>query len=155
MQVVSPSPPDTSPPDTQRSLVLVKPDAVARGLVGMVIGRLERKGLTIAAMELRTLDRDTARRHYAEHQDKPFFGELVDFITSAPLVAMVVAGPKAVPAVRRMIGGTDPAAATPGSIRGDYALEITTNLVHASDSAQAADREVALFFPALAAAEQG
>lgn len=154
MQVVSPFQPNRQP-NTQRSLVLVKPDAVARGLVGMVVDRLERKGLTLAAMELRTLDRDTAARHYAEHQDKPFFGELVEFITSGPLVAMVVEGPKAVPAVRRMIGGTDPVAATPGSIRGDYALEITTNLVHASDSAQAAGREVALFFPALVAAEQG
>jgi len=133
----------------QRTLVLVKPDGVSRGLVGEAITRLERKGLRLEALSLRTLDRETAQAHYAEHQAKPFFGELVDFITSGPLVAIVVAGPRAVEAVRGLMGVTDPVAANPGSLRGDYALEIGQNLVHGSDSSQSADREVALFFPDL------
>lgn len=134
---------------TERTLVLVKPDAVRRGLVGEVISRLERKGLRLEALELRYLDRETAQTHYAEHAAKPFFGELVDFITSGPLVAMVVSGPRAVEAVRALMGGTDPVMAAPGSLRGDYALEIGQNLVHGSDAAKSADREVSLFFPGL------
>jgi nucleoside-diphosphate kinase len=133
----------------QRTLVLVKPDGVRRGLVGEIVGRLERKGLTIAAMELRTLDRATASQHYAEHDGKPFFGELVDFITGGPLVALAIDGPRAIEATRNLMGITDPAVATPGSIRGDFALEIGQNLVHGSDSEESAAREVALFFPAL------
>ena len=134
---------------TERTLVLVKPDGVRRGLAGEVIGRLERKGLTLLAMELRTLDRATAEKHYGEHEGKPFFGELVDFITGGPLVALVVEGPNAVAGVRRLMGVTNPVEATPGSIRGDYALEIGQNLVHGSDSPESAAREIGLFFPAL------
>lgn len=134
---------------TQRTLVLVKPDGVRRGLVGEIVGRLEHKGFTIVAMELRTLDRATASEHYAEHDGKPFFGELVDFITGGPLVALVVEGHRAVEAVRALMGVTDPVESTPGSIRGDFALEIGQNLVHGSDSPEAAAREVALFFPSL------
>ena len=133
----------------ERTLVLVKPDAVRRGLTGEVIGRLERKGLSLVALQLRTLDRATAEKHYAEHTEKPFFGELVDFITGGPLVALVVEGPRAVEATRAVMGVTDPVAATPGSIRGDFAIEITQNLVHGSDSPESAAREVALFFPDL------
>ena len=135
--------------DSERTLVLVKPDGVARGLVGEIVGRIERKGLKIAALELRTLDRDTAQQHYAEHDGKPFFGELVDFITSGPLVALVAEGPRAHEAVRGLMGVTDPVKSAPGSIRGDYALEIGQNLVHGSDSPESADREVKLFFPDL------
>ncbi len=135
----------------QRTLVLVKPDGVRRGLAGEVISRLERKGLTLVAMELRTLDRATAEEHYGEHRERPFFGELVDFITSAPLVALVVEGPNAVPATRRLMGVTNPVESTPGSIRGDYALEIGQNLVHGSDSEQSAAREIGIFFPSLSA----
>jgi nucleoside-diphosphate kinase len=135
---------------TQRTLVLVKPDAVRRGLVGEIVGRLERKGFAILALELRTLDRSTATQHYAEHDGKPFFPTLVDFITGGPLVAIVVEGHRAVEAVRMLMGVTDPVESTPGSIRGDYALEIGQNLVHGSDSPEAAAREVALFFPSLA-----
>jgi nucleoside-diphosphate kinase len=134
----------------ERTLVLVKPDAVRRGLAGEVIGRLERKGLRVVAMELRTLDRATAEQHYAEHAAKPFFGDLVTFITGGPLVALVAEGPRAIEGVRRIMGVTDPVQATPGSVRGDYALEITENLVHGSDSPESATREIALFFPALA-----
>jgi nucleoside-diphosphate kinase len=133
----------------ERTLVLVKPDGVRRGLAGEVISRLERKGLTLVAMELRTLARETAEQHYAEHSERPFFGELVDFITSAPLVALVVEGPNAVAGTRRLMGVTNPVEATPGSIRGDYALEIGQNLVHGSDSPESAAREIAIFFPAL------
>ena len=133
----------------QRTLVLVKPDGVRRGLVGEVVGRLERKGLTIVAMELRTLDRETATRHYAEHEGKPFFAGLVDFITGGPLVALVVEGPRAVEAVRNLMGVTDPVVATPGSLRGDFALEIGQNLVHGSDSEESATREIGIFFPSL------
>jgi nucleoside-diphosphate kinase len=134
---------------TERTLVLVKPDGVRRGLAGEVIGRLEKKGLTLAALELRTLDRETAETHYGEHKEKPFFGELVDFITGGPLVALVAEGPNAITATRRIMGVTNPVEATPGSIRGDYALEITFNLVHGSDSPESATREIGLFFPSL------
>lgn len=134
---------------SDRTLVLVKPDAVRRGLVGEVVGRLERKGLRIVALELRTIDRATAEEHYAEHLARPFFAELVEFITSGPLVALVVEGPRAVAAVRGIMGVTDPVQAVPGSVRGDYALEIGQNLVHGSDSAESASREIELFFPAL------
>ncbi len=133
----------------QRTLVLVKPDGVRRGLAGEVISRLEKKGLTLVAMELRTLDRATAEEHYGEHRERPFFGELVEFITGGPLVALVVEGPNAVAGVRRLMGVTNPVEATPGSIRGDYALEIGQNLVHGSDSPESAQREVGLFFPDL------
>jgi nucleoside-diphosphate kinase len=133
----------------ERTLVLVKPDAVRRGLIGEIVGRLERKGLTIVALELRTLDRETASQHYAEHDGKPFFGELVDFITGGPLVAIVAEGHRAVEAVRALMGVTDPVASAPGSIRGDFALEIGQNLVHGSDSLESAAREVKLFFPNL------
>ena len=134
---------------TERTLVLVKPDGVRRGLAGEVLRRLEQKGLTLVAMELRTLDRPTAEEHYGEHRERPFFGELVGFITGGPLVALVVEGPNAVAGVRRLIGVTNPVEATPGSIRGDYALEIGQNLVHGSDSPASAAREAALFFPSL------
>ena len=133
----------------QRTLVLVKPDGVRRGLAGEVISRLEKKGLTLVKMELRTLDRATAEEHYGEHKERPFFGELVDFITGGPLVAMVVEGPNAVAGTRRLMGVTNPVEATPGSIRGDYALEIGQNLVHGSDSEESAAREIGIFFPSL------
>jgi nucleoside-diphosphate kinase len=131
----------------ERTLVLCKPDAVARGLVGEVIGRLERKGFRLVAMELRTLDVATAEQHYGEHVGKPFFDPLVSFITSGPLVALCVEGPDAVAAVRTLMGPTNPITAPPGSIRGDYGLEIEKNLVHGSDSNESAARELALFFP--------
>jgi nucleoside-diphosphate kinase len=131
----------------ERTLVLCKPDAVARGLVGEVVGRLERKGFRLVAMDLRTLDEATAKQHYAEHEGKPFFGDLVTFITSGPLIAICVEGPEAVTAVRTLMGPTNPVAAPPGSIRGDYGLEIEQNLVHGSDSGASAVRELALFFP--------
>ncbi len=132
-----------------RTLILVKPDAFGRGLTGDVIARFERKGLAIAALKRMTVDRELAQRHYAEHSDKPFFGELVDFITSAPLVAIVLEGHAAVRAARQVIGATDPLEAAPGSIRGEYALDVQTNLVHGSDSAESASREIELFFPEL------
>jgi nucleoside-diphosphate kinase len=131
-----------------RTLVLCKPDAVERGLVGEIVGRLERKGLTIVAMELRTLDEDLAGRHYEEHREKPFFGELVSFITRGPLVAMVVeGGADTWKVVRQMMGTTNPREAAPGTIRGDLALETQENLVHGSDGPESAAREIALFFP--------
>lgn len=133
----------------ERTLVLCKPDAVARGLVGEVIGRLERKGFRLVAMELRTLDEATAKQHYGEHEGKPFFGDLVSFITSGPLVALCVEGPDAVGAVRTLMGPTNPITAPPGSIRGDFGLEIEKNLVHGSDSPESAARELALFFPGM------
>jgi nucleoside-diphosphate kinase len=135
---------------TERTLVLIKPDAVRRGLIGEIIARFERKGLTILALEQRTLDAEIAGQHYAEHDGKPFFGELVEFITGGPLVALAVEGHRAIEAVRNMMGVTDPVASEPGSIRGDFALEIGQNLVHGSDSPAAATRELALFFPSLA-----
>ncbi len=133
----------------QRTLVLVKPDGVRRGLTGEVVRRLEDKGLTLLAMELRTLDRATAEEHYGEHRERPFFGELVEFITGGPLVALVVEGPHAVAGTRRLMGVTDPVQSSPGSIRGDYALEIGQNLVHGSDSPESAEREIKIFFPDL------
>jgi nucleoside-diphosphate kinase len=132
-----------------RTLILVKPDAFARGLTGEILARFERKGLRIVALEQRTLDRATAERHYAEHAEKPFFGELVDFITSGPLVALVLEGYEAVKAARQAIGATNPLEAAPGSIRGDFALEVGQNMVHGSDSDESAAREAALFFPEL------
>ena len=133
-----------------RTLVLCKPDAVERGLVGEIVGRLERRGLRIVAMELRTLDDDLAGRHYEEHREKPFFGDLVTFITRSPLVAMVVEGPEDTwQVVRTMMGATNPVNADPGTIRGDLALETQENLVHGSDGPESAAREIALFFPGL------
>ncbi len=135
---------------TQRTLVLIKPDGVARNLVGEVLSRIERKGLRLVALELRTLDRATAEAHYAEHAGKPFFADLVDFITSGPLVAGVVEGPDAIVQWRAMMGATNPVTAAPGTIRGDLATEMQNNVTHGSDSPESAAREVALFFPALA-----
>ncbi|MCW3064361.1 MAG: Nucleoside-diphosphate kinase [Solirubrobacterales bacterium] len=132
-----------------RTLILVKPDAFARGLTGEIIARFERKGLRIVALKHMQLDEELAKRHYAEHDGKPFFGELVSFITSAPLVALVLEGHEAVVAARQVIGATNPLEATTGSIRGDYALEVGKNMVHGSDSPEAAEREAALFFPEL------
>ena len=134
-----------------RTLVLCKPDCVERGLVGEVVGRFERKGLKVVALELRQLDEATAKQHYAEHDGKPFFGDLVSFITRSPLVAMVVEGPDAWKVVRTMMGVTNPREAAPGTIRGDYAIELTENLVHGSDGPESAAREIALFFPGLGA----
>lgn len=131
---------------SERTLILVKPDGVRRGLVGEVISRIERKGLVIRELQMRTLDEQTAQEHYAEHTDKPFFGELVDFITGGPLVAMAVEGPDAVKAMRTLMGATNPIEAAPGSIRGDYATVITENIVHGSDSSASAERELKLFF---------
>ncbi|MEJ7771366.1 MAG: nucleoside-diphosphate kinase [Geodermatophilaceae bacterium] len=136
--------------DTERSLVLVKPDGVRRALIGEVISRIEAKGLTLVALQLRVLDRETAAAHYAEHEGKPFFTALLEFITGGPLVAMVVKGPRAIPAFRGLAGATDPVVATPGTIRGDLALEVQNNIVHGSDSPESAAREIALFFPDLA-----
>jgi nucleoside-diphosphate kinase len=130
-----------------RTLILVKPDAFERRLTGEVIARFERKGLEISALRLMRLDRDMAEHHYAEHTEKPFFGELVEFITRGPLVAMVLEGPNAVDAARQVIGATNPIDAAPGSIRGDFATEVTFNLVHGSDSEESATREIGLFFP--------
>ena len=135
---------------SERTLVLIKPDGVARNLVGEVITRIERKGLRIIALELRTLDRATAQAHYAEHAQKPFFADLVDFITSGPLVAAVVEGPEAIVAWRTMMGATNPVSAAPGTIRGDLATVMQENVTHGSDSAQSAAREIDLFFPNLA-----
>jgi nucleoside-diphosphate kinase len=132
-----------------RTLILVKPDAFARNLTGEIVARFERKGLRIAALKLMTMDRALAEQHYAEHEGKPFFGELVEFITSGPLVAMVLEGHEAVVAARQVIGATNPLDAAPGSIRGDFALEVGQNMVHGSDSNASAAREVDLFFPAL------
>ena len=130
-----------------RSLILVKPDAFGRGLTGEIIARFERKGLRIVALRHMTMDRALAERHYAEHAEKPFFGELVEFITSGPLVAMVLEGTEAVTAARQVIGATNPLEAAPGSIRGDFAIETGRNLVHGSDSPESARREIELFFP--------
>ena len=132
-----------------RTLILVKPDAFARGLTGEIIGRFERKGLRLVALKQMTVDEDLAKRHYAEHDGKPFFGELVEFITSAPLVAMVLEGEQAITAARQVIGATNPLEAAPGSIRGDYALEVGQNMVHGSDSNDSATREIGIFFPEL------
>ena len=130
----------------ERTLVLIKPDALARGLAGEILGRLERRGLEIRAAKLVQLDRSLAERHYAEHSEKPFFGELVDFITSAPTLALVVEGESAISVVRTTMGATNPAEAAPGTIRGDLALAMPDNLVHGSDSPESAEREIALWF---------
>jgi nucleoside-diphosphate kinase len=133
-----------------RTLILVKPDAFARALTGEIIARFERKGLRIVALKHMTMTSELAERHYAEHASKPFFGELVEFITSGPLVAIVLEGADAVTAARQVIGATDPLQAAPGSIRGDFAIEMGQNMVHGSDSPDSAAREAALFFPELA-----
>ena len=129
-----------------RTLILVKPDAFARNLTGEIIARFERKGLRIVALKYMTMDTQLAEQHYAEHEGKPFFGELVSFITSGPLVAMVLEGDEAVRAARQVIGATNPLEAAPGSIRGDFAIEVGQNMVHGSDSPESADREAKLFF---------
>jgi nucleoside-diphosphate kinase len=134
-----------------RTLVICKPDAVERGLTGEIIARLERKGLRLVAAELRQLDKETAGRHYAEHEGKGFYDDLLSFITRSPVVLMVVEGPEDTwQIVRTLMGATNPAAAAPGTIRGDLAVETSENLVHGSDSAESAEREVTLFFPDLA-----
>ena len=135
---------------SERTLILVKPDAFERGLTGEIIGRFERKGLRIVALKHMQVANELATRHYAEHEGKPFFGELVEFITSGPLVAMVLEGEQAIVAARQVIGATDPLEATTGSIRGDFAIEVGRNLVHGSDSPESGEREVALFFGELA-----
>jgi nucleoside-diphosphate kinase len=132
-----------------RTLILVKPDAFARRLTGEIIARFERKGLTIIAMKHMTITTQLAEQHYAEHAEKPFFGDLVEFITGGPLVALVLEGYEAVTAARQVIGATNPLEAAPGSIRGEHGLEVQTNLVHGSDSNESATRETALFFPEL------
>jgi nucleoside-diphosphate kinase len=133
----------------ERTLILVKPDAFARGLTGEVIARFERKGLRIVALKHMQVERSLAEEHYAEHSEKPFFGDLVEFITGGPLVAMVLEGHEAVVAARQVIGATNPLEASPGSIRGDYALQVQTNLVHGSDGPESSAREIGLFFPEL------
>jgi nucleoside-diphosphate kinase len=135
---------------SERTLILVKPDAFERSLTGEVIARFERKGLRLAALKQMQVDTELAERHYHEHSGKPFFPELVEFITRGPLVAMVLEGESAITAARQVIGATNPLEAAPGSIRGDYALEITYNLVHGSDSPNSAAREIEIFFPELA-----
>jgi nucleoside-diphosphate kinase len=133
----------------QRTLILIKPDGVQRNIIGEVISRIETKGLKLVALELRTIDADTAHSHYAEHAEKPFFGELVDFITSGPLVAIVAEGERAIEAFRALAGATDPVKAAPGTIRGDFALQVAQNIVHGSDSPESAEREIKIFFPEL------
>ena len=134
---------------TERTLILIKPDGVQRGLIGDVLSRVEGKGLRLVAMDLRILDRETAEAHYAEHSVRPFFGQLVDFITSGPLVALVVEWPRAIEAFRVLAGSTDPIRASVGTIRGDHALEVQQNIVHGSDSPESAEREIKIFFPDL------
>jgi nucleoside-diphosphate kinase len=133
----------------ERTLILIKPDAFARGLSGEIIARFENKGLTIVAAKHMTVTDDLAKRHYAEHEGKPFFGELVEFITSGPLLALVFEGDEAITAARQVIGATNPLEASPGSIRGDYAIAVGQNMVHGSDSVESGQREAALFFPEL------
>jgi len=133
---------------TEQTLVLIKPDGVSRGLVGEVLARIERKGLTLEALELKNVSTELAEEHYAEHAERPFFGSLIEFITSGPVVAAVLSGPRAIAAFRQLAGGTDPVEkATPGTIRGDFGLETQFNLVHGSDSPESAKREIALWFP--------
>ncbi|MFC4127523.1 nucleoside-diphosphate kinase [Nocardia rhizosphaerae] len=133
---------------TEQTLVLIKPDGVSRGLVGEVLARIERKGLTLKALELKNVSVELAKEHYAEHAERPFFGSLIEFITSGPVVAAVLEGPRAIAAFRQLAGGTDPVEkATPGTIRGDFGLETQYNLVHGSDSPESAKREIALWFP--------
>ena len=133
----------------ERTLILVKPDAFARRLTGEILARFERKGLGIVALRYMTVERDLAERHYEEHRDKPFFSDLVEFITGGPLVALVLEGANAIAAARQVIGATNPLEAHAGSIRGEYGLEVQTNLVHGSDSPESAEREIGLFFPEL------
>lgn len=135
----------------ERTLVLIKPDGVRRGLVGEVLTRIERKGFTLVALEIRTLERSIAEAHYAEHADKPFFVPLVDFITGGPLVAAVIEGTEAIASWRTMMGATNPVNAAPGTIRGDLATETQFNVTHGSDSPESAAREIGLFFPSLSA----
>jgi nucleoside-diphosphate kinase len=130
----------------ERTLILVKPDAFARGLTGEIIARFERKGLKIVAMRHMPVTEDLAKQHYAEHEGKPFFGELVDFITSGPIVALVLEREQAIKAARQVIGATNPLEASPGSIRGDFAIEVGQNMVHGSDSPESGEREAKLFF---------
>lgn len=130
----------------ERTLVLLKPDAVQRRLIGRIISRIEDKGLKIVGLKMIRVSQELAEKHYAEHREKPFYPELVSFITSAPVVAMVVEGPKAVETVRKMMGKTNPLEAEPGTIRGDFGLSVTMNLIHGSDSQASAAREIALFF---------
>lgn len=140
----------TNPTNSKRTLVLLKPDAVERGLVGEIVSRFERRGLTIDAMQLRTLDKATLATHYAEHQGKPFYADLVEFMSRGPVVAMVVAGPDDTwEILRSMMGATNPRAAAPGTIRGDLGTIFTENLIHGSDSAESAAREIQIFFPGL------
>jgi nucleoside-diphosphate kinase len=134
---------------SQRTLILIKPDGVQRNIIGEVISRIESKGLKLVALELRTIDADTAHAHYAEHAEKSFFGELVDFITSGPLVALVAEGDRSIEAFRALAGATDPVKAAPGTIRGDFALQVAQNIVHGSDSPESAEREIKIFFPEL------
>ena len=134
---------------SQRTLILVKPDGVKRNIIGDVISRIERKGLKVIAMDLRTIQRETAQAHYAEHAGKSFFADVVNFITSGPLVALVAEGDRAIEAFRALAGATDPVKATPGTIRGDYALQVAQNIVHGSDSPESAEREIKIFFPEL------
>jgi len=134
---------------SEQTLVLVKPDAVRRGLIGDVLSRIERKDLQIVAMDLRVITTGTAQAHYAEHVGKPFFTSLITFITSGPLVALVVAGPRAIEAFRGLAGATDPVRASAGTIRGDHALDVQQNIVHGSDSPGSAEREIKIFFPDL------
>jgi nucleoside-diphosphate kinase len=131
----------------ERTLVLIKPDAMARGLAGEILSRFESRGLSVRAARLVSVDRGLAEEHYAEHADKPFFGELVEFITSAPTLALVLEGESAIEVVRTTMGATNPVAAAPGTIRGDLALAMPDNLVHGSDSAESAEREITLWFP--------
>ena len=138
-----------APMATERTLILVKPDAFERRLTGEVIARFERKGLHLVALKLMQADEELANAHYAEHTDKPFFGELVDFITSGDLVALVLEGPSAVKAARQVIGATDPVEADAGSLRGEFGTEVTFNLVHGSDSQESAEREIGIWFPEL------
>jgi nucleoside-diphosphate kinase len=139
-----------------RTLVICKPDAVERGLAGQIVARLEAKGLRLAAAELRTIDADTAGQHYGEHQGKPFYDDLVSFITRGPALLMVVEGPEdTYKVVRTLMGATNPKDAAPGTIRGDLAIEMTENLVHGSDSQESARREIGLFFPGLFVGEVG
>ncbi|WP_456483677.1 nucleoside-diphosphate kinase [Methanopyrus kandleri] len=132
--------------EVQREFVMIKPDGVVRGLIGEVIRRLERKGLKIVALEMRQLDRETAEKLYEEHRDKPFFEDLIEYVTSGPVVVMIVEGREAVKVVRNIIGATDPAEAAPGTVRGDFALDIGRNVVHASDSPESAEREIEIVF---------
>ncbi len=134
---------------SERTLILVKPDGVARGLTGEVLRRIERRGYRIVALEQRTITSELAEKHYAEHAGKPFFGDLVDFITSGPLVAAVAEGPGVIGAWRTMMGATDPKVADPGTVRGDFATEMSKNVTHGSDSPESAEREIGLFFPDL------